>query len=346
MNLSERERILIVKPSSLGDIVHALPAVEAIRRAAPAARIDWLVNSEWVPLLHGIPFLDRVVPFPRREFRGVSGWFDAKRWVETDLKPAKYELAVDFQGLLRSALISRLGGAGEIVGFGNAREAAPLFYHRRVYVRDSGRRHAVDRNLELAKALGADTATVTFTLPPGEPVSETGGLPQDFVLLHPFSRGPGKSLSVEEVRELVALLSPRRVVLVGFPEEPLDETWPENVLDCLGRTSLPQLIHLIRESAWTVSVDSGPMHLAAAIDERVLSLHTWSNPAVVGPWRPGSWIMRDSQLVKVADLEPDRFPERRDLKARFASRSRLFSESDIVAVAEFLNQRLSIPKTT
>ena len=338
MKLSECERILIVKPSSLGDIIHAIPAVEAIHRAAPSAKIDWIANTEWVPLLEGIPFLDNVIPFPRREFRGVSGLFQAKRWIGEKVAPNGYDLALDFQGLLRSAMIAKLSKARETVGFENAREGASHFYNHRVRVGDCSAIHAVDRNLLIADAFGANISEPSFTLPEGDSLSVP--VPENAILLHPFSRGAGKSLSETEVCELCEKLAPHPVILAGFPEQSISRKWPDNVRDLLGATTLPQLIHLIRETAWTVSVDSGPMHLAAALSDNVLSLHTWSNPEMVGPWRPNSYIFRDSQIVRVTDLGPNQFPERRDLKAAFASRERLFSESDIAAIAEFLKKRL------
>lgn len=338
MKLSECERILIVKPSSLGDIVHALPAVEAIHRAAPAAKIDWIANTEWVPLLEGIPFLENVIPFPRRDFRGISGLLRGKRWISEHLAKNGYDLAVDLQGLLRSALIAKFSGAREIVGFQNAREGAAIFYSEKVEVPHWWSLHAVDRNLLIAEGLGADISAPTFLLPEGDPLSDP--VPENAVLLHPFSRGAGKSLSEIEVRELCEQLAPRPVVLAGIPDKSISEKWPKNVHDLLGKTTLPQLIHLLREAAWTISVDSGPMHLAAALGENVLSLHTWSNPKMVGPWRSGSYIARDSKIVRISELSADQFPERRDLKSDFAARDRLFSEQEITAMADFVNSRL------
>jgi len=344
VDLSACERILVVKPSSLGDVVHALPAARALHRAAPGAKIDWLVNTEWAPLLEGAPFLERIVRFPRREFAGPQGWLAARAWADRELRTHSYDLAVDFQGLLRSAALARRSGAAEVVGFRRAREGAKWFYHRRVDVADWDRRHAVDRNLALAAAHGADTADVDFDLPAGDPVplvSAGPGEERGAILLHPFSRGEGKSLAPAEVRELCRRLAPRPVWLVGRPAPPATEPWPDNVVDLLERTTLPQLIFLARRAAWTVSVDSGPMHLAAGITDRILSLHTWSNPAMVGPWRPGAWIWRESELHRVRDLDPDRFPERRDRKREFARRERLLAPADIEAIADFLEQRLA-----
>lgn len=341
MNVSSCERILIVKPSSLGDVVHTLPAAEAIHRAAPEAKLDWLVNSEWAQLLEGIPFLNQVITFPRREFRGITGFRKAQKWADLTLSQKKYDLVVDFQGLFRSAWLSRKTGCKNIAGFQQARESAPLMYSERVDLPDWHGMHAIDRNLRLAEEIGSDISSPEFTLPPGEDVlgideSNTGG-----ILLHPFSRGKGKSLSTKEVIEFCAHVAPTPVLLVGMPARPLDITWPENVTDLLGQTNLRQLIQLIRSSAWSVSIDSGPMHLAAALTDRVLSLHTWSNPYVVGPWQQKAWVWRDGELAQVCDLDAGKFPERRDRKKHFEKKDRLFPQEEIAEISEFISSQFA-----
>lgn len=341
MNLPDCERILIVKPSSLGDIVHTLPAAAALHRAAPQAQIDWLANTEWCPLLEGVPFLHEVLPFPRRDLKGVAGVFRGAAWAEKELRPRRYDLVVDFQGLLRSAFLAKRTGAPVVAGFRQSREGAPLFYTHRAEVPDWSRRHAVDRNLALAASLGADIADPVFLFPPGVEMNKPPVFSSPPILLHPFSRGAGKSLAAVEVLELCELLAPSPVLLVGIPDQPITQRWPRNVTDLLGRTSLPELIHLIRHAAWTVSVDSGPMHLAAGLTDRVLSLHTWSNPAMVGPWRPGAWIWRDSRLVQVRDLQPDEFPEQRERQKDHATRARLLDPADLSYIAAFLRTQLA-----
>ena len=343
MKLAECKRILVVKPSSLGDIIHTLPAVEAIHRAVPDAEIDWLVSTDWSPLLKGVTFLDRLIPFPRKEFRGISGGLKAVTWARTTLQQTHYDLTLDFQGLFRSALLSRLAKTSRVMGFQKTREGASLFYDEKVMIQGWSATHAVDRNLALAKAAGADIVSPSFGLPEGDPVDGLTSIrKKPTILLHPFSRGEGKSLSTDEVIELANQLAPTPIILVGMFEGNTPDTWPDNITDLLGQTSLPQLIHLIRFCDWTVSVDSGPMHLAAGITDRVLSLHTWSNPAMVGPWPKSSWAFREGEIVQVVDLTPDRFPERRDLKSIYGKQRRLFKPDDIETMTSFLREQLSI----
>lgn len=292
--------ILIIKPSSLGDVVHTLPAVALVKKRWPAARLHWLVNPEWAPLLEGNPYVDEVVHFPRQELRGARGLLRIAPWARDLRRRVQADLILDFQCLLRSALIARLccGPGGCIAGLSNAREGASLAYHHKADV--SGLRHAVDRNLALVSLLGIPLpATLDWPLPAGQaPMSFAE--PRPFVLLHPFSRGAGKSLSVADVTAFCQAIAPIRVVLVGRT----DETVPAlpNVENLLNRTSIPELIWLIRRAAYVVSVDSGPMHIAAAITPCLLSIHTWSDPAKVGPYHPDAWVWKDGALFQAKAL--------------------------------------------
>jgi len=289
--------ILIIKPSSLGDVVHTLPAVAMLKRRWPASRLTWLVNPEWAPLLEGNPHVDEVAIFPRGEFRGFRGWAKIPRWAR-QMAMRKVDLVVDFQGLLRSALIARLCRGGEVAGLSDAREGARFFYDRVVNVR--GIAHAVDRYLRLASEWGADIpAQLDWPLPAGTPPPGFTA-DQPFVLLHPFSRGVGKSLTPAQVREACAELAPWRVVIAGRAAERLEPA--PNGIDLLNRTTLGELIWLIRRADFVISVDSGPMHIASALTPRLLSIHTWSDPARVGPHDPAAWIWNGRAFLQVRDL--------------------------------------------
>jgi len=281
--------LLILKPSSLGDVVHTLPAVAALRRQWPHTLFRWMVNPEWAPLLEGNPCIDEILLFPRGQFRGPLGPLRALAWTRT-LKTFRSELVLDFQGLLRSALVSRLCRARRVAGLSDAREGARFFYDHVVDV--SSHAHAVDRYLALARAVGASTDTPPdWPLPNGDPVPD---IPQDFILLHPFSRGTGKSLSAHEVENLCHALAPLRILIAGRSSKTL--RLPSHATNLLNQTSLPQLIWLLRRAAFVFSVDSGPMHIAAALGTPLLSLHTWSDPRKVGPYNPNAWIWQNQRL--------------------------------------------------
>jgi heptosyltransferase I len=266
-----------------------------------------MVNPEWAPLLEGNPCLEEVIHFPRREFRGFSGWLKFLPWLRT-LRPYRSDLVLDFQGLLRSAILARVCRGGQVAGLSDAREGASLFYDHVVDVR--GCTHAVDRYLKLASAvaggsqggglgggLGTDPSLwgtdLEWPLPVGQPVQ---GVQPGYVLLHPFSRGTGKSLTPAQVSEFCEALAPHRVVVAGRAEARINPG--QNVLDLLNRTSMQELLWLIRQAASVVSVDSGPMHIAAAITSRLLSIHTWSDPAKVGPYRPDAWVWQHGHVFQ------------------------------------------------
>jgi ADP-heptose:LPS heptosyltransferase len=291
------QSILVIKPSSLGDVVHTLPAVALLKRHWPGSRLTWLVNPEWAPLLEGNPYVDEVVIFPRGKFRGLTGWTKIPAWAK-ETASKKADLVVDFQGLLRSALIGRLCRGGELAGLSDAREGARFFYDRVAEV--SGVRHAVDRYLRLVAELGVPVSgDLEWPLPAGTaPIGVDFSEP--FVLLHPFSRGEGKSLTAPQVREFCVAMAPMRVVLAGRAAEKIDPV--ENVTNLLNRTTLAELIWLIRRAAFTVSVDSGPMHIAAGITRSLLSIHTWSDPAKVGPYQPEAWVWKSGALFQMRDL--------------------------------------------
>lgn len=292
--------VLALKPSSLGDIVHTLPAIARLKAARPGWRIAWLVNTEWAPLLEGNPDLDAVVPFPRREFRGPASWPRLARWVGKLRARGRPDLAVDFQGLLRSALLARGSGARRVVGAGDAREGARWLYDRAAPAL-RGAAHAVERSLALADDVLGEAARgpLRFPLPEGALPARGEGL-GDFVLLHPYSRGLGKSLAPGQVEALCRELAPRSVVLVGRFEGGQPGAM-RNVLDLLNETSLPELIGLIRRAAFVITVDSGPMHLAAALGRPLVGIHTWTDPRRVGPYHPEAWVWKGGRLFQMRD---------------------------------------------
>lgn len=282
-------------------MVHTLPAVALLKRHWPKSRLTWLVNPEWAPLLEGNPQVDEVAIFPRREFRGVAGWTRIPAWAKA-MAAKKADLVLDFQGLLRSALIGRLCRGGELAGLSDAREGARFFYDRVAEVR--GVRHAVDRYLRLVAEVGVPVSgDLEWPLPAGEkPDGFT--LTKPFLMLHPFARGAGKSLTAAQVHELCVLLSPVEIVIAGRSDARLKPA--ANVTNLLNRTSLGELIWLIRRAAYVVSVDSGPMHIAAAITPNVLSIHTWSDPAKVGPYNPKACVWDGTALFRVGDIDGGR----------------------------------------
>ncbi len=303
-DLSGFASALILKPSSLGDIVHTLPAVHSLRRRYPHLSLRWLCNPEWTPLLEGNPDIEEIITFPRGQFRGPLSLTHLFQWVRrfNNSPRGLPEVALDFQGLLRTALLGVMRGAEPVIGLSDAREFAPALYRHVIPVDASA--HAVDRYLTMSSALGADAGAerIEFPLPTGEPVDSASSLPDDFILLHPFSRGRGKSIDEELLRSLCECLAPRMVVIAGRSSKPLQFSAP-HVISLLNETSLAQLIWLIRRARSIVSVDSGPMHIASALrPEHTLGIHTWSDPRRVGPYDGRSWVWKADRIAHRQDF--------------------------------------------
>ncbi len=302
-------RVLILKPSSLGDIIHTLPSADLLRQRFPEARIEWVISPEWAPLLAGNPAIDGLIPFPRAALRGMSAPLRFFLWARRAL-PRRAALAVDFQGLLRTALMGRIARARRFAGFSNAREGAPHFYSQRI--RPPPGAHSVERYLALAAAAShgchpdksdfprqsQDPAAVRFTLPPGNPPAGFD-LGTPWLAIHPYSRGREKSLGPDVLQTLVSALAPHRVVLAGrHPDPPAIS----GAIDLINRTTLGELIWLMRHAHGVISVDSGPMHVAAACNPGVLGLHSWSDPGSVGPYNPSAHIWQNGVIRSMNDI--------------------------------------------
>jgi heptosyltransferase I len=313
--------ILVIKPSSLGDVVHTLPAVAAIREAHPRAEITWVINPEWAPLLRGNPDVDHAHIFPRGDFSGLGAPAGFFSWLRLT-KKLQPDVALDFQGLLRSAIIARSSGAKEILGMTGAREGAWFFYHRRAKV--NRREHAVERYLKLAELVGAKIGeALRCPLPSGDPLPRFDEYPP-FIVLHPFARGEGKSLSNKVILEICRAFAPTRVVLIGKSKRKIDIT--ENCVELTNQTSLLQMIRLIRTAAFVISVDSGPMHVAAAVTDKLLSIHTWTDPRRVGPYNPDAWVWKNGVIVRVSELD----------NTKLKRRGRKFKTKDVPAIVELV----------
>lgn len=296
-------RILIIKPSSLGDIVHALPVLAGLRAAYPTAHIAWLVSTGFAPLLAGHPLLDEVIEFDRRHYgrmlRSPRSFFDFWRFVGR-VRRGRFDLVIDLQGLFRSGFLARASGAPRRIGFADARELAPWFYTQRV-PGDRSDTHAVDLNLALARDLGLPVAPPCFPLglrpqeiaaarqhlhaAAGEPVTA-------FTAVIPGARWESKRWPAQRWADLVAAMQPEglpRPVLLGGPDERgfaarIRAACPVPLIDLIGQTTLRELTALISVAELVVCHDSGPMHIAAALKRPTVALFGPTNPARTGPY--------------------------------------------------------------
>jgi len=282
-------RILIVRLGSLGDLVHTLPAVAAVKRSDPSAEIDWLVDAVHEEFLALVPVLHAVVAL---EDRSAGAWLRARRV----LRRREYDVALDFQGLLKSAGLARLSGATRVMGFDRKalREgaAAPL-YPERVQVGDDG--HVIDKHLRLVAALGAEPVPIEFPLGPVDSPAarELASKRIDrYALVNPGAAWPNKRWPPDRFGAIAAHLAHRHglvpVVLWGPGERALAERVAadsDGAATVAPETRLTDLVGLSRGARLMVSGDTGPIHIASACGTPVVGLFGPTNAARNGPWR-------------------------------------------------------------
>ena len=286
---AEVRRLLVVRLGSLGDLVHTLPAVSAIHRTFPSLEIDWLVDAPHREFLTLVPWLASVIVLRDRT---AGAWLAAR----SALRARQFDVALDFQGLLKSAALARLSGAQRVIGFTRraAREglAAP-FYSERVDA-ESGQ-HVIDKNLALAGALGVSTDTLEFPL--ADPASaaadsvRASGL-DHYALINPGAAWPNKRWPPEAFGRIAHLLREKHglasLVLWGPGERPLAEAIvaaSNGAARVAPETTIGDLVALSRHARLIVSGDTGPLHIAAAVGVPAVGVFGPTNPRRNGPWR-------------------------------------------------------------
>lgn len=277
-------RILVVRLGSMGDILHTLPAVASLKHSLPHSHLSWLMHPRWAPLLAGNPFLDEVIPFHR-------GSFGVMRAAWKRLRSQRFDVAVDFQGLVQSALVAALARPDKLYGFGpmQARERpAVLFYSHATNARSV---HMVDQNLELAASAGASSTLRAFPIPQGSP---EGTLPEGrFVLTSPLAGWGAKQWPVEFFAELARRLRAEcglGLVVNGPPQKAPQLNQITGAVPHLS--GLEGLIDATRKATAVIGVDSGPLHLAAALGKPGVAIYGPTDPVRNGPYGGTITVLR------------------------------------------------------
>jgi len=277
-------RMLVLRLGALGDIIHTLPAVASLKHSFPGWNLTWIVESKWAPLLEQNPFIDRVLVLDRGSPLGLG-----ESWRQ--LRASRYDFAVDFQGLVKSALVASCARPERIFGFHHTQvreRTAALFYSNKTVSRSV---HTVDRNLDLAAAAGAGSAIRTFPLPPGRAESR---LPAgDFVLGSPLAGWEGKQWPMSYYRELAALLHREMRLPLVLDGPPSAQSAFALAPEAVPHTStLAGLIYATRRALAVVGVDSGPLHIAAALGKPGVAIYGPTDPARNGPYGDSLRVLR------------------------------------------------------
>ncbi len=289
-------KILILKPSSLGDVVQALPVLRLIKLHWPESEVYWWIDTNLAPLLEGDPDLAGLVHFHRRRWAAPPHWPEIVRTVRW-LRRQHFDIVIDLQSLMRTGVFAWLANSKLAVGLDEAREGARGFYDI-IVNRPSRMTHAVDWYLRVPPALGVPVHRNFDWIPSrtaaAQAIREKWKADQSrWIVLQPGARWLNKRWPAEHFAELVTLLAKeyreaRFAILGGQEDRPLGEviarTGGERCLDLTGKLSLSEMIEWIRLGDLMVTNDTGPMHVAAAMGKRVVGLFGPTEPRRTGPY--------------------------------------------------------------
>lgn len=302
-------KILLIKLSAIGDVVQTLPALEAIKRLYGESEITWVVEEAAAGILKGHPLVDRLLvsrrkawitmlKHPRTFIEGVKGM---QHFISA-LRDTSYDIAIDFQGLLKSGMIIGLARARRKIGHSGTRELSSLFLNERLPAYDI-EKHALERYLDIARYLGAVDPPPACTLPIEEElalmegriagVREQGRL---LIVINPVARWETKLWPEKKFAELADRLISEKNASVVFTGSPDDRAVNDRILGMMkqramnwaGKTTLRELAALAKRSDLFITTDTGPMHLAAASGAKVVALF-----GPTAPWRTGPYGQLD-----------------------------------------------------
>ena len=297
-------KILIVRLSALGDIVHALPVLAAINKAMPDAQVDWLVEENYAPILSIVPGLHRrIIVRAKRSFAtpeaiSFGGWRGYPA-AASYLRNQDYDVALDLQGLLKSSIWARSSFANRVVGFDqpNLRERQAAFlYSETVTPLDAS--HVIGKNLSILAALEIEPGAIEVPLAPSASMAttaaiEAAGGSRRFIVLNPGAAWPNKRWPADRFGALAASLRDRlgrsSLITWGPSERELAESVARassGAASLAPATTVSDLAVLMREAALVVSGDTGPLHIAAAIGTPLVGLYGPTWPERNGPWDP------------------------------------------------------------
>jgi heptosyltransferase-1 len=290
--------VLVVRLGALGDIVHAMPIVAALRAHWPDARIDWLVDPRYVEVVRLVDGVSEAIPFDPRQLAASAGRATTFATI-TGLREARYDLVLDLQGLIKSAAVARLAGGAQTIGFATAglREPAARFLYTKT-VDVPPHLHVIAKNLALLSSLGVNAGEPAFSLTlPESPVAERIAAPhqdQGFIAVNPGAAWPNKRWPAARFGRLAAGIEEShglRTVVVWGPDE---ADLARAVVAAAGgaaemapATGITDLFSIFRRATLAIAGDTGPLHIAAAVGTPVVALFGPTDPARNGPWRQG-----------------------------------------------------------
>jgi heptosyltransferase I len=322
------KRILIIKPSALGDIVLALPALSALKHSFPEASISWLVRPEFAPLIAGHPFISDIILFDRKQ---LSKWwcnaesFKALGSLKRQLRAGQFNLVFDFQGLFRTGYFAWVTGCKRRFGMAGAREFAHLFYTDKVSQEQSDI-HLVDYYLKMVSAAGAKTEKAEFNFPEDaatdavvDKLLKLHNISGKYAVIVPGAAQPNKRWPIERFAELADKISSRfrmQIVATGSQGEheyieKITAGSKTRIINLAGKTTVRELIPLMRKASLVVSNDTGPGHIAAAVGVPIVMIFGPTNPGRVCPYKRPECIVAIEPNER--GTKPDSYEPKHDI---------------------------------
>ncbi len=294
------KKILIIKPSSLGDVVHSLPFLYAVKDAFPKAEIHWVIAKGLEGLLENHPMVKRLWIINKdqwKNLKNIDGTIREVRRLFKYLKDEAYDVVIDLQGLVRSGLLTYATRASVRIGFKEAREGSSLFYTHKV--KGGKEIHAVDRYLKIASAIGCEITGVRFPMPLVKESLEVRKLKDDmgnYAVIVPGARWKTKRWPPASFGSLASMLDIKTVIVGSSGDtgiaKGIEFCSGGKALSMAGNTSIKELISIIRNARYVVSNDSGPMHIAAAFGIPVVAIFGPTNPVRTGPYGKNHIIVK------------------------------------------------------
>jgi len=301
--------ILIVKLSAIGDVIHTLASLAALRELYPKAHITWVVEEAASGLVVGHPLLDEVIVLRRKSWikllKGgkVGKVLKEARLFTAQVRVRRYDLIIDFHGLFKSAAIVFLSRGKRKLGYDSWQELTRLFYNERIH--EDMNKHAADRYLDFPRHLGASVSTAKFILPlTGETQKQALSLmakyhlpDKRFIAINPIAYWETKLWNNEKFASLGDSVKNELkldVVFTGSKKEDVQDIithMKTGGINLAGQTTLPVLAEIYKRAACVITTDSGPMHLAAAVGTPVIALFGPTNPARTGPYGKGHTVI-------------------------------------------------------
>ncbi|SLM28744.1 Glycosyl transferase family 9 [Desulfamplus magnetovallimortis] len=284
------KKILIIKPSAFGDIIHSLPFLNAVKSTFPNARIDWVVAHGLHTFLEGHPMIDKLWVIKKDQWKKIGylkSTLNEIFGLVKGLGKEKYDIAFDLSGILRSGLITLASKAYMKIGFEESDEGSPFFYTHKI--KGGMDNHAIDRYLKLAGFIGCDTSSVNYPFAPFDNHSDICNiLPPNYVVISPSAGKPANQWPAEKYGELASMLPLPSVVISSGADAAIAERVVKfsqgKALSIAGKTTLKGLMPIIKGARFFITNDTGPMHLAAALEVPVVAVFGPANPVRTGPY--------------------------------------------------------------